>query len=133
MATLQAVTASSGATVTDPDAVEQLCEAYCFGGLKWRLTDDGEFSVWGYEAFRVYAQADDGTMDLDANEVTREFLWKLAEYIEEDAELDIQSAGFTKCRYPVHACRYVIRNGAVLHADLGGLEALERGAGPQSP
>ncbi|WP_198668075.1 hypothetical protein [Saliphagus sp. LR7] len=89
--------------------------------------------MWGYEAFRVYPQADDGMMDLDASEVTREFLWRLAEYIEEGDELDIQSAGFTKCRYPVHACRYVIRNGAVLHADLGGLEALERGAGPQPP
>ncbi len=119
--------------VTDPDAVEQLCEAHCFGGLKWRLTDDGEFTVWGYGAFRVYPQDDNGMMDLDASEVTREFLWKLAEYIEEDDELDIQSAGFTKCRYPVHACRYVIRNGTVLHADLGGLEALERGTDPQSP
>lgn len=40
-------------------------------------------------------------------------------------EFDIQTAGFTKCRFPVLAKRYVIRNGEVLHTDLSSLESID--------
>ena len=50
--------------------------------------------------------------------MTYEFLCDLSEYIAPDAELDIQTAGYTKCRFPVHAQRYVVRENEVLHADL---------------
>ena len=40
-------------------------------------------------------------------------------------ELDTQTAGFTKCRYPVLARRYVVRDGEVLHADLSSLELID--------
>jgi hypothetical protein len=124
MATLQAATASSGARVTDPVAVEQLCEQYHFGALTWNLSDDDELSVCGYDAFRVYERCDNGGMDLNAGLVTHEFLHALAEYIDEEEQLDIQIAGFTKCRFPVLARRYVVRHSEVLHADLTGLEPI---------
>lgn len=133
MATLQVATTSNSVIVTDLDAVEQLCEAHCFSGLKWRLTEDGEFSLWGYEALQIYARLDDDTIDFEGGEVTREFLWKLAEYIEDGDELDIQSAGFIKCRHPVHACRYIVRPDELLYANLGELDSLERGTAPQPP
>lgn len=110
--------------MTDLATVEQLCEQYHFGRLTWDLTDDGEVAVWGYDTFRVYERRDDGGIDTEAGLVTHEFLHALAEYIDEGTELDIQTAGFTKCRFPVHARRYVVRHGEVLHADLTGLEPL---------
>jgi hypothetical protein len=124
MATLQAATASSGARVTDSTAVEQLCEQYHFGHLTWDLTDDSEIAVWGYDAFRVYERREDGGMDIDAGLVTHGFLHALAEYVDEGEALDIQTAGFTKCRFPVLARRYVVRDSEVLHADLTGLDPI---------
>lgn len=73
MATLQAATTSTGAIVSDPQAVRELCETYCFGTLNWEITEEGEF---------------------------------------------------TKCRFPVLAKRYVVRDGEVLHADLSSLEPI---------
>jgi hypothetical protein len=43
----------------------------------------------------------------------------LLQFVSKPTEkLDIQTAGFTKCRFPVLAKRYVVRDGEVLHADL---------------
>jgi len=53
MATLQAATASTGATVTDAQAVRQLCEAHCFGTLNWEVDEEGELIIWGYDAFEI--------------------------------------------------------------------------------
>jgi len=44
MATLQAATTSTGAIVSDPQAVRELCESYCFGTLSWEVTDKGELT-----------------------------------------------------------------------------------------
>lgn len=118
MATLQAATASCGAQVTDAQAVRQLCEAHCFGMLEWEVTDDAEFSIWGYDVFEVYEADDEGLPDYEAGIATHEFLRDLSEYIAPDGELDIQTAGYTKYRFPVHAQRYVVRENEVLHADL---------------
>jgi len=57
--------------------------------------------------------------------VTHEFLREIADHLEADEELDIQTAGFTKCRFPVLAKRYVVRDGKVLHADLSSPEPLD--------
>ncbi len=57
--------------------------------------------------------------------MTHEFLRELADHLEADEELDIQTAGFTNCRFPVLAKRYVVRDDAVLHADLSGLESID--------
>jgi len=38
---------------------------------------------------------------------------------------DIQTAGYTKCRFPVLAKRYVVRDGEVLYADLSTLKTIE--------
>lgn len=127
MATLQAATASNGAVVTDAQVVNQLCESHCFGNLNWEVTDDGEFVIWGYDSFDVYRAHENGEPDHEGGLVTREFLWALAEYIQEDEELDIQTAGFTKCRFPAHASRYVVRSSEVLHADLSGAEPVKPG------
>jgi len=124
MATLQAATTSTGALVTDPQAVRELCENHCFGTLNWEVDDDGELIIWGHDSFEVYEARENGLPDYDGGIVTDEFLRTLAEYLEPDEELDIQTAGFTKCRFPVLAKRYVIRNGEVLHADLSGLEPI---------
>ena len=126
MATLQAATASRGAHVTDAQAVRQLCDAHCFGTLNWEVTDTDEFSIWGYDVLDVYEADDEGLPDYEAGIATRSFLRKLSEYIAPDAELDIQTAGYTKCRFPVYAQRYVVRENEVLHADLGSLDAINK-------
>ncbi|MGZ0747233.1 hypothetical protein [Haloparvum sp. AD34] len=43
---------------------------------------------------------------------------RIRDHLEADEVLDVQTAGFTKCRFPVLAKRYVVRDGEVLHADL---------------
>ncbi|XVH33799.1 hypothetical protein ACNS7O_18400 (plasmid) [Haloferacaceae archaeon DSL9] len=126
MATLQAATTSTGAIVSDPQAVRELCENYCFGTLNWEVSEEGELVIWGYDDFEVYEASDDGLPDYDGGIVTHEFLRTLADYLEPDEELDIQTAGFTKCRFPVLAKRYVVRDGEVFHADLRSLEPIER-------
>ena len=125
MATLQAATTSTGAIVTDAQAVRQLCELYCFGTLSWEVTEEGELTIWGYDSFEVYQARDDGLPDYEGGIVTHEFLQKLSEYIDGDEELDIQTAGYTKCRFPVLAKRYVVRDGDVLYADLSGLDPID--------
>lgn len=45
--------------VTDPTAVEQLCEQYHFSHLTWGLTDDGEISIWGYDLTGLEPISDD--------------------------------------------------------------------------
>ena len=50
--------------------------------------------------------------------MTHEFLRELADHLEANEEFDIQTAGFTKCRFPVLAKRYVVRHGEVLQVDL---------------
>ncbi|WP_135806932.1 hypothetical protein [Halorussus marinus] len=125
MATLQAATTSNGVTVTNAQAVRELCESYCFGMLEWEVDDDDRLSIWGYDAFEVYGRRENGLPDYEAGQQTHEFLRALATYVEEDDELDIQTAGFTKCRFSVLAARYVVRRGDVLRADLRTLEPIE--------
>ena len=125
MATLRVATASRGAHVTNAQTVRQLFDAHCFGTLEWEVTETGELSIWGYDAFDVYEADDEGLPDYEAGIATRSFLQQLSEYIAPDEELDIQTAGYTKCRLPVYAQRYVVRENEVLHADLGSLEAIE--------
>lgn len=100
MATLQAATTSTGAIVSVPQAVRELCENHCFGTLDWEVTDEGELTIWGYDTFEVYKTREDGLPDYEGGLVTHAFLRKLAK-------------------------RYVIREGDVLHADLGGLGPIE--------
>ena len=125
MATLQAATTSTGAIVSDPQAVRQLCENYCFGTLTWEVDEEGELSIWGYDSFEVYEARNNGLPDYDGRIVTNEFLRQLAEYIDGNEEFDIQTAGCTKFRFPVLATRYVVRDGEVLHADLSGLDPID--------
>ncbi|MDR5657800.1 hypothetical protein RH831_11520 [Halodesulfurarchaeum sp. HSR-GB] len=125
MATLQAATTSTGAIVSDAQTVRQLCESYCFETLNWEVDEDGELTIWGYDSFEVYEARDDGLPDYEGGIVTHEFLRQLAEYIDGDQEIDIQTAGYTKCRFPVLATRYVVRDGEVLHADLSGLDPID--------
>jgi hypothetical protein len=125
MATLQAVTTSTGAIVSNPQAVREFCESHCFGTLNWEVTEDGELTIWGYDDFEVYEALDDGLPDYDGGIVTHEFLRTLADDLEPDEELDIQTAGFTKCRFPVLAKRYVVCDGEVFHADLRSLVPIE--------
>ena len=125
MATLQAATTSTGAVVTNAQAVRQLCEAHCFGTLNWEVDEEGELIIWGYDAFEVYEAREDGLPDYEGGLVTHEFLQTLAGHLEPNEELDIQTAGFTKCRFPVLAKRYIVRDGEVLHADLSSLEPID--------
>ena len=125
MATLQAATTSTGAIVSNPQAVRELCEAYCFGTLNWEVTDGGELTIWGYDDFQVYEARGNGLPDYEGGIVTHEFLWAPADHLEADEELDIQITGFTECRLPVLAKRYVVRDGEVLHADLSSLEPID--------
>jgi len=56
MATLQAATTSTGAIVSNPQAVRELCENYCFGTLDWEVTEEGELTIWGCDDFEVYGR-----------------------------------------------------------------------------
>jgi len=66
----------------------------------------------------VYEARENGLPDYEGGIVTHEFLRELADHLEADEEFDIQTTGYTKCRFPVLAKRYVVRDGEVLHADL---------------
>jgi len=48
--TPKAATTSTGATVTDAQAV-RFCEAHCFGTLNWEVDEEGELIIWGYDVF----------------------------------------------------------------------------------
>lgn len=123
MATLQAATASDGAIVSDPEAVRDLCENYYLEQLNWEISEDGEFRIWGPHDLTIRELTEDG--DPAGATVTRHWLRELSEYIVPGGELDIQTAGFTKCRFPVLAKRYVVRHGEVLHTDLSGLKPID--------
>jgi len=56
MATLQAATTSTGAIVSNPQAVRELCENYCFGTLDWEVTEEGELTIWGCDDFEGYTR-----------------------------------------------------------------------------
>jgi len=73
MATLQAATTSTGAVVTNAQAVRQLCEAHCFGTLNWEVDEEGELIIWGYDAFEVYEAREDGLPDYEGGLVTHDF------------------------------------------------------------
>ncbi|MFQ3320235.1 MAG: hypothetical protein ACI80F_002313, partial [Natronomonas sp.] len=62
MATLPATT-STGALVSDPQAVRELCENHCFGTLNWKVDDDSELIIWGYDSFEVYEARETGLPD----------------------------------------------------------------------
>ena len=127
MANLQAATTSDPARVIDPEAVAQLCEQYAFSPLEWKLSNDEEFGIWGYGSLNFYRESLHGkrrhadgewNVDFEAGIQTHDLLRELAAYIAEGEELDIQSAGFTKCRFPMYATRYVVRPNEILQADL---------------
>jgi hypothetical protein len=117
MATLQAAKTSTGAIVSDPQAVREFCENYCFGTLNWEVTEDGELTICGFDDFEVYEARENGLPVYEGGIMTHEFLRALADHLEADEELEIQTAGCTKCQFPVLARRYVLRDGNVLHAD----------------
>ncbi|WP_430506323.1 hypothetical protein [Haloparvum sp. PAK95] len=50
---------------------------------------------------------------------------RIRDHLEADEVLDVQTAGFTKCRFPVLAKRYVVRDGEVLHADLSSPDPID--------
>ncbi|WP_224332196.1 hypothetical protein [Haloprofundus halobius] len=125
MATLQAATTSIGAIVTDTEAVRQLCEAHCSGTLHWEIDEEGEVIIWEYDAFEIYETREDGLPDYEGGLITHAFLRKLANSLKLGEELDIQTAGYTKCQLPVLAKRCVIREGDILYADLSGLGLIE--------
>jgi len=118
MATLQAATTSTGAIVSNPQAVRELCENYCFGTPRLGGHGGGRAHYLGCDDFEVYEARESGLPDYEGGIVTHEFLRSLADHLEPNEEFDIQTAGFTKCRFPVLAKRYVVRDGEVLHADL---------------
>lgn len=63
MATLQAATTSTGALVTNSQAVRKLCEDHCFGTLNWEVDDDvrvGEKAADGAKVQRWYDCPDCG-------------------------------------------------------------------------
>ena len=73
----------------------------------------------------MYVAQEGDLPDYEGGIVTHEFLWALADHLEADEELDIQTAGFTKCRFPVLAKRYVVCEREVLHADLSSPEPID--------
>jgi len=111
MATLQAATTSTGAIVSDPQAVRQHCENYCFGTLDWEVIREGEFTIWGHDDVEVYEARENGLPDYEGGIVTNELLQELADYLEADEELDVQTAGSIQCRFPMLAKRYSFATG----------------------
>lgn len=128
MANLHAATSSSGAQVTDPDAVRALCKRHSFGELNWELTDDNQISFYGYTTPDVRPATATGVRDEDAEYVTTEFFTTLAQYLADGEVLDIQAAGYTKCRYPMYGYRLV-----VTPAELRAYNLFANGATTQEP
>lgn len=124
MATMQAATTSTGAIVSDPGAVEALLDEY-WTELNTELTETGEITIWGFGTLTVYPADEDGEPAGACGNVAETFLKRLAGLLEDGEELDIQTAGFTKCRYPLLAQRYVLRDGEVLKATLDNPEPIE--------
>lgn len=108
--------------------------------LVWEIRN-GELSIWGYAPFDVYrletvpmSDHDGGAIhytvedhtgdeigvrtDHESGPATRAFVWDLTDCIATGAQLDIQSAGYTKCHYPVYAVRYLVRPDEVLRSAL---------------
>lgn len=108
MTNLTAVTRSTTVQLTDPDAVRALCNRHAFGGLSWTITDEDQFRLWGHTTPDILPTTDSGTPDYDADDVTISFMQELAGYLAEGAVLDIQSAGFEGCRYPLHGYRLIV-------------------------
>jgi len=118
MATLQAATTSTGAIVSNPQAVRELCGELLLWDARLGGHGGGRAHYLGCDDFEVYEARESGLPDYEGGIVTHEFLRSLADHLEPNEEFDIQTAGFTKCRFPVLAKRYVVRDGEVLHADL---------------
>jgi hypothetical protein len=71
-----------------------------------------------------YEYEENGLSDYEGSIVTHEFLRELADHLEVGEQFDIQTAGFTKCRFPVTK-RYVVRDGEVLHTDLSSPDPID--------
>lgn len=125
MANLQAATTSDGVTVSDADAVRELCNEYYFNGLEWKITDENEFTIVGYHSLDLYFKHENGDPDHNGGVQTRHFFSRLPNYIEDGSELDVMTVGYTKCRFPHLAQRYVVRPSGVYHADLSPVELVE--------
>lgn len=123
MANTRAATSSDPGRVTDPEAVEELCNQYVFEDLNWKLNEDDEFGIWGYGDLHIYHKADEDDperIDFDRGLRTREFLRKLSQYIAEGESVEIQTTGFMKCRYrEMVASMYVVRREQLLRDTLG--------------
>lgn len=125
MATLHASTTSDGATVSNADAVRELCRDYHFNGLNWDVSGSKELTIWGDQPFDLYLKREEGDPDHSEGIRTRQFLRRLATYIERDNTLDIMTVGHTKCRYPHLAQRYVVKSDGVYYTDLSPVEPIE--------
>ena len=82
MAILQAATTSTGAIVSDLQAVRELCENHCFGTLNWEVTEEGELTIWGYDDFEVYQARENGLPDYESRIEVYEFLRELADHLD---------------------------------------------------
>lgn len=131
MATFHAITTSTAVPITDKQAVERLLDDYHFGLLtpKVRTPDDTDhptLSIYGEDSFDVYERTDTGD-PIHGEMATSDFLHQLQQLIVADETLDIQTVGHTKCRYPVHAQRYVVTRETVEATDLDdGLAPIDR-------
>jgi len=65
----------------------------------------------------VYEARENGLPDYEGGIVTHEFFCENSPTTPKLTKSSIQTTGYTKCRFPVLAKRYVVRDGEVLHAD----------------
>lgn len=119
MATYHAFTRSRHeGEVTDEEAIEVLLDEYVIEPTV--AVEDGELAVYGYCGFNVWAQNEEREGADYQDDLTIEFLRRLAPYIE--GELVIKTVGHEKLRY-VDGQMWRVKDGEVYHATLEDNEA----------
>lgn len=111
MANFEAVTSSNGLKVLPEQAVplKALLDKYVIEPELDTDIKDGEFAIYGYFWFSVYAVNKDEPDGVDWDtEMTDEFLNELRQFVPEGEKFIIQSIGYEKCRYPLSAMAIVV-------------------------
>lgn len=90
------------------------------------VLEDLSYPITADEFVEEYGDREPPRTNADPIEVGTVLEYMGGTTFESEEELRQQIAGYTKCRFPVHAQRYVVRENEVLHADLGSLNPIEK-------
>jgi hypothetical protein len=117
MTNFDARTTSNIVHVEDAEAVKRLIGEYTFGDARPEITDEG-LGIYGYSWFTAERDMciDENEDELseeektyESEDMTEEFLGRLAEIIPRDEMLEIHEIGGEGLRFPFVACRIRVK------------------------